>query len=95
MGPSEAPVSLSLRLAKSSESSSIYLGSHTLSAKETEAMIKNGGIVYTENNERSQSSDHIPQKGIRLNVGHCGIFFPISCSYCYELRVWFSSEFVC
>lgn len=68
MGPSEVPVFLSLRLAKSSQSSSIYPGSHTLPVKETEAMIRNGGSC-TQNKERSQSSGHIPQKGIRLNVG--------------------------
>lgn len=67
-GPSEEPVYLFLRLAKSSQSSSIYLGSHALPVKETEAMIKNRGSC-TQNKERPQSSDHIPPKGIRLNVG--------------------------
>lgn len=67
-GPSEELVYLSLRLAKSSQSSSIYLGSHALPVKETEAMIRNRGSC-TQNKERPQSSDQIPPKGIRLNVG--------------------------
>lgn len=95
MGPSEVPVFLSLRLAKSLQSSSIYPGSYTLPVKETEAMIRNGGSC-TQNKERSQSSDHIPQKGIRLNVGPLHtVGFP----HLSFLLLWtqglFSSEFVC
>lgn len=97
MGPSEELVYLSLRLAKSSQSSSIYLGSHALPVKEIEAMIRNRGSC-TQNKERPRFSDHIPPKGIRLNVGllhTVGSPAPISRSYCYGLRVWFSLEFVC
>lgn len=59
-------------------------------------MLRNGES-FTQNKERSQILRPHPSKGYQVECGatsHCGIFSPISRSYCYGLRVWFTLEFV-